>query len=239
LLNIEMQTANQVGLRQRLVYYVSTLYTGQMDSGDGYRELRPAISICVLDAILFPSVPDLHLDFRLVNRRHGLVLTDDLQIHFLELPKYNPGIHPVADASPLEKWAYFFRYASQLTPEEIRERLVDAVFFEAAGVLQMIAQSPGERALYEARLKFERDQAWRIKAATDEGRAAGIEEGIAKGIAEGVAMGVERGELSGRIRVLQNLLELPESPLSKLANLDVAQLSSLATGLQAQIRDRR
>jgi predicted transposase/invertase (TIGR01784 family) len=71
-LNIEMQTATQAGLRQRLTYYAASLYLEQLHSGEAYHELRPAISICVLDAILFPSVPDLHLDFRLVNRRHGL-----------------------------------------------------------------------------------------------------------------------------------------------------------------------
>ena len=98
----------------------------------------------------------------------------------------------------------------------------------------MIAQSPQEREMYEARLKFERDQNWRIKAARDEGRAEGIEEGVAKGIEQGI----ERGEVSGRIRVLQNLLGLPESPLSELAELDVAELSRQATQLQAQLRAR-
>ncbi len=225
-LNIEMQTTNQTGLPQRLALYAASLYVEQMHAGDSYAGLRPAISICVLDAVLFPSVPDLHLDFRLLNRRHGLVLTDDIQVHFLELPKYNPEAHPVTDASPLEKWAYFFRYASQLTPDEIGGRLADAEFSEAAGVLKMIAQSPGERALYEARLKFERDQAWRIKAAKDEG----MEEGIAKG--------VERGEYSGQIRLLQRQLGLPESQSSELAALEVVQLQSLVAQLQEQIGNR-
>lgn len=68
----------------------------------------------------------------------------------------------------------------------------------------MIAQSPQEREKYEARLKFERDQIWRIKAAKDEGRAEGI-----------------------------------ESTTSEPAELELEQLSSLATRLQEQLRDRR
>ena len=234
-LNIEMQTATQVGLRQRLVYYAASLYVEQMHTGDAYEQLRPAISICVLDALLFPSVPDMHLDFRLRNGRHGLVLTDDIQVHFLELPKYNPDVHPPIDGTPLEKWAYFFRYASQLTLDEISDCLADAEFTEAAGVLEMIAQSPREREMYEARLKFERDQAWRIRTAKAEGRAEGIEEGTAKGRAEGI----ERGECLGQIRLLQSLLGLPESSSSELATLEFEQLSNLATQLQAQLRDRR
>ena len=103
----------------------------------------------------------------------------------------------------------------------------------------MIAQSPREREMYEARLKFERDQTWRMKAAKDEGRAEGIEEGIAEGIAKGRAEGIERGDFSGQIRVLQRLLGLPESQLAELTELELEQLSSLATQLQAQLRDRR
>jgi len=231
--NIEMQTANQPGLRQRLAYYAASLYVGQMHLGDDYHDLRPAISICVIDALLFPGVPDLHLDFRLRNGRHDLVLTDDLQVHFLELPKYNH-VHLPAGATALEKWAYFFRNASRMTPEEIGRLLADPVFLEAAGVLEMIAQSPQEREMYEARLKFERDQNWRIKAAKDEGRA----EGRAEGHAEGRAEGIERGEYAGQIRLLQRLLGTPESTSSELADLDVAELSRLATQLQAQLRAR-
>ena len=222
-LNIEMQTANQTGLRQRLTFYAASLYVGQMHSGDAYNNLRPAISICVLDTLLFPSVPDLHLDFQMRNGRHGLVLTDDIQVHFLELPKYNREAQPVGDAAPLEKWAYFFRFAAQLTRDEIGGRLTDAEFTEAAGVLEMIAQSPQEREMYEARLKFERDQVWRLRAAKD----------------EGIEQGIERGEVSGRIRVLQVLLGLPESPLSELAGLELEQLSRMAIQLQAQVSDRR
>ena len=221
--NIEMQTATHAGLRQRLAYYAASLYVGQMHSGDAYQQLRPVISICVLDALLFPHLPDMHLDFRLRDGRHGVVLTDDIQIHFLELPKYNPVSHPPIGATPLEKWAYFFRYASQMTLDEIRDCLVDVEFTEAAGVPEMIAQSPREREMYEARLKFERDQAWRIKTA----KAEGIEEGI------------ERGKYLGQIHLLQSLLGLPESSSSELATLEFEQLSNLATQLQAQLRDRR
>ncbi len=124
--------------------------------------------------------------------------------------------------------------------------LADPVFFEAAGVLEMIAQSPQEREMYEARLKFERDQIWRIKAAKDEGRAEGIaqgieegiERGMERGIEQGIERGIERGEYSGQVRLLQRLLGISESPLSELANLDLAQLSSLSIDLQAQLRDR-
>src|SRR5689334_8392893 len=37
--NIEMQSSTEAGLRQRLAFYVASLYAGQMHSGDSYSEL--------------------------------------------------------------------------------------------------------------------------------------------------------------------------------------------------------
>ena len=55
--NIEMQTSLVAGLAQRLTYYAGRLYVGQMREGMAYRELCPAISICVLSKSMFPQMP--------------------------------------------------------------------------------------------------------------------------------------------------------------------------------------
>ncbi len=84
-LNIEMQTSLPAGMSQRLTYYVSALYAGQLSEGQRYSGLRPAISICVLSQAMFSASPALHLDFRLREMSTNLALTDDLQIHLLQL----------------------------------------------------------------------------------------------------------------------------------------------------------
>lgn len=84
--NIEMQTSIPAGLRQRLAFYDARLYVEQMREGDRYHELRPAIVICVLDKTLIKESSQMHSDFRLRNNV-GDVLTDDLQVHLLELTK--------------------------------------------------------------------------------------------------------------------------------------------------------
>ena len=168
----------------------------------------------------------MHLDFRLQNAKHGLLLTDDLQVHLLELPKYNCGGGDFASRTPLEKWAYFFRFAERLSPEEIARHLVDVEFMEAAGVLEMIAKTPRDRDLYESRLKMERDAA----------ATAAIRE--RRGLAEGRAEGMERGEYAGRIRVLQQVLGLPQSSTSELVSLEIEHLSKLANDLQNRLHER-
>lgn len=194
----------------------------------------PAISICVLGRSLFPDVADLHLDFRLTNARTGLVLTEDLQIHLIELPKYNVERGDQSGTTALEKWVYFFRFADTLTVKEIQEQLADPVFAEAAGVLEMIAQTPQEKMLYEARMKRERDEIWKLQSAL----AEGIEKGRAEGIEKGIEQGIEKGRATGRIQILQQLLGLPVSSSEQLTPLPLEQLAELESRLQRQIATR-
>ena len=99
----------------------------------------------------------------------------------------------------------------------------------------MIARTPRERQLYEARLKMERDAAAKLEYA----KAEGLEEGLEKGREEGREEGRLQGEFAGRIRLLQQLLGLPESAANELVEMNIAQLSDLASRLQTQLRDRR
>jgi predicted transposase/invertase (TIGR01784 family) len=230
-----MQTTVPAGLRERLTYYVSSLYVSQLQEGSGYVTLRPAVSICVLDRLVFREVPDPHLNFQLREEGHGLVLTDHLQVHLLELPKYNPVEEDLGGASPLEKWLYFFRFAADLSMDEIEARLSDRVIREAAGVLEMISQTPRERELYEARLKLERDEAARLLGAREEGRQEGRQEGRREGRQEGKRL----GKLIGVVQTLQQLLGMEVSTSEDLEVRSEEDLSKMVEAFQTQLRDRR
>jgi predicted transposase/invertase (TIGR01784 family) len=117
------------------------MYVGQLTEGESYVELRSAISICVLTQAMFPQITRLHLDFRL-REKSGSILTDDVQIHLLELSKLRVSAENVYNSSPAERWAYFLRNAEQLTQDEIRRLFPDEEIVEAAGVLEMISQTP-------------------------------------------------------------------------------------------------
>jgi predicted transposase/invertase (TIGR01784 family) len=207
---------------------VAAQYVEQMKEGDQYWELTPSIGICVLDDILFREVSDLHLEFQLRSQRPPLQLTDCLQIHLLELPKYTPASDNGIITDPIEKWVHFFRRAKDSTPQELIDRLGEEVFAEASGVLEMIAKTPRERELYEARLKLQRDEHARLQAAEDQGRA----EGRAAGLAEGLQV----GERAGSIRLLERLMQLPIS--EDLETRSLEELASLERELERKFRDR-
>ncbi len=99
----------------------------------------------------------------------------------------------------------------------------------------MIARSPRERELYEARLKMQRDEQSRIAAAKDQGHAAGLEEGLEQGLEKGREEGLEKGCLVGRIQLLENLLGLSESSSVELNSQPLAALSQMASDLQKRL----
>ena len=250
--NIEMQASVTSELPQRLAFYLTTIYSNQLTEGVGYSSLRQAISICVLTRSMFPDDHQLHLDFRL-RSPSGLILTNDLQIHLLELPKLCLTEENVCQATAIERWAYFLRNADRLSWDDVKRIFPDPEIAEAAGVLEMISKSPEEHRLYDLRLKFQRDEVSRIEAtqreleaarakALHEGRVEGLVEGRVEGrvegLREGEAKGVQKGVLLGRIALLQELLGISQPTIDEISVLQETELSELAEQLQIQLRNR-
>jgi hypothetical protein len=128
----------------------------------------------------------------------------------------------VYDATPAERWAYFLQNADKLMPAEIRCLFPDQEFSEAAGVLEMISKTPEQLMAYNARLKFQRDEAARIEQAALDGEARGREIGV---------------EI-GRISLLQELLGQRIWSAEEFAACDATQLNAMADQLQQQLRAR-
>jgi len=222
--NIEMQTTLPAELPKRLTYYNCRSYVGQLSEGEPYLELRPAISICVLDRTLFKDAPEYHLSFRLRCDQNGQVFNDDLVFHTIELQKCDRSSDNVESLNPLEGWCYFLNNAEFMELDELSEQLVDLEFREAAGVLEMISKTPEERQIYEARMKVLHDEEARLIAALDEGR----EEGRAQGRGE--------GSLAGRIQLFQQLLGEELTPIEDLLQFGIDELSQKFASLEERHR---
>lgn len=230
-----MQTTLPVDLRPRLTYYNSLNYVRQLAAGNPYYQLRPAIGICVLDRLLWADVADYHLSFRLRCDQRDLVFTDDLVFHTLELPKYPvPDDNALCGLSSLEQWFCFLQLAAHREVHELARLLGDAIFAEAAGVLEMISQTPEDRQFYEARLRYLQNQEARLNAAVEAAREEGREEGMEKGREEGAV----QGTLIGKIQLLQELVGDSVSGTSELLQRGSDELSQLLGELQQRLRSR-
>ncbi|WP_041488966.1 Rpn family recombination-promoting nuclease/putative transposase, partial [Bacillus pseudomycoides] len=85
--NIEIQLRNTHDMVKRSLYYWSKLYTSQMQEGMPYRSLRKTITINLLDFILFSQDDSFHTIGQLWNPKKQQILSDDMEIHFVEIPK--------------------------------------------------------------------------------------------------------------------------------------------------------
>ena len=231
--NIEVQTTRPFGLPKRLTYYAAKLLIEQLGASDQYADLKPSISICLLDAIMFRDEKALQHAFQL-RTTSGLSLTDCLQVRVFELPKYviPSDNEPITD--PVEQWLYFFRDAGNCTPEELARRLPDPVFNEATGVLEMIARNPKERQVYDDRLKAERDE-W---ARTAQAKLDGLEEGMEKGLEKGLEKGRRQGQIIGKIELLCQLLNQPYLGERPLHEQTEEELAAFEADLQRRLRER-
>jgi predicted transposase/invertase (TIGR01784 family) len=238
--NIEVQIALPAGMAERMVFYTAETYVRRLQQGQNYTDLRPSISICVLAGALIRQPAKLHLDFRLREETLPITLTDDLQIHFLQLKHLQVTAETLYTATPIERWCWFFRHAPELTTEQVSQLLPDQEFTEAARVLEMISQTPEQLYEYNARVKAQRDEEARIIYAQQQGieigQQQGIEIGHAQGIKIGEARGIHRGLLQGQILQLQQLLKLPTCSDEQFAACDIDQLTQMLTQLQQQFK---
>ena len=172
---------------------------------------------------MFRQSPQIQSDFRLRSRNGDVDLTDGLQIHLLELPKYTVPSDNRVITDPVEAWLYFFRQADEMTTEDIEQRFDSPAFTEAAQVLEMIQRTPQQRDQYELRLKAQRDERARMQHAVEQARL------------EGKAEGEALGAVKGRIELLTKLLNTEQVSVD---GLTMEQLVAIENELQRQLRGR-
>ncbi len=219
--NVEMQMLGTPLYPQRVLYYWAVLHSQQLHAGEHYGQLQPTISISFVDGLLFPQVPDYHLDFQLRSSRHPqLIFSGQQSMHVLELPKFKRTAAELAD--PLDVWCYFLVHGEELDTDNLPEALRTPAVHRAMEVLYMLSQNDLERARYEARLKDERDRISFVEEARQLGRELGLE------------LGRKEGEV-GRIHLSQRLLKLPLTPPEELLALSLAELRAKAAALEQQL----
>jgi predicted transposase/invertase (TIGR01784 family) len=176
-INIEIQLVNQYNMDQRTLFYWSKLFSEQLKEGQPFQSLKKTITINILD-FNYVSVEQYHSVFHLWEDFHkGCKLTDILEIHFLELPKFRKARPDLS--KPLDRWLIFI----EDSPEEVRKMAMnnDPAIAKAEKLLERLGSLDEVKRYYEAREMAIHDEVTRITGARAEGRAEGEVEGIVKG----------------------------------------------------------
>ena len=211
-MDLEMQVAYFGSWDKRVLFYLSKLYTEQIQKGDDYEKLKKCIHVGVLDFIRFPESEECYHKINLCNCKSGEIYTDLLELHILELPKL-PKVRAkleqgemVSDDEMVLQWMEFFSCKTQEDFETMAKQ--DEYMEEAVNTLFKLSADEQKRVDYEAREKAIRDDRAKLDWATK----VGLEEGLAKGKAEGLAMAgkIVRLKLTGKtLEEISTACDLP------------------------------
>lgn len=230
-LNVEMQVSVYPGLMERLVYYACSMYVDQLSAGGNYALAAPSISICLLSRALFPETNQAHHRYRMQDRMSGRTISNAIEIHTVELSKYELHEQSISTSSKLEQWVFLLHFAQDYEAQHLRRLLPGIEFETAISTIEIISAKTEDKQMYDQREKALRDYEWAISGARDEGRKEGREEALEEGL--------ERGLVVGRIQIFQELLGDPPTTTADLTQLDMDTLTAQLTVLQQRMRDRQ
>ena len=186
--NIEVQVQNQHNMAQRSLYYWAKLYQSSLRKNQDYSTLRKTVAINLLAYSFLPQ-KGFHNVYGLYDSAKTHRLTDDIELHFLELPKVRR--QDLRSMRQLDKWMAFMN--NKLSNEEMEElAMSEATIGTAWDAIDEYLQDMNRRRRYEAKEKYERDYVTNMRGSREEG----WKEGRKEGRKEGLRLGAQRTALN-------------------------------------------
>ncbi|MDF9524388.1 Rpn family recombination-promoting nuclease/putative transposase [Bacillus cereus] len=208
-INIEIQVRDKKDMIERSLFYWSGMYYSQMTQGMKYTELRPTICINIVDFILFPEEKEFHNVNTVMNIKSKRIITENMQLHFLEIPKViqewqGERIDPWEDS--LARWLLLFPAHEDERLTTILEAIAmekDPVLKKAIEDWERLSSDKEFLRLYWAREKEIKDRISEIETA---------EEKAAK---------------EAKIQLIQNMIKVgvPIEKVAEAAELSVEEVT--------------
>ncbi|MGB8957322.1 MAG: Rpn family recombination-promoting nuclease/putative transposase [Tumebacillaceae bacterium] len=224
-INIEIQLSNQSNIKKRTLYYWSRVYSRQINKGDSYSELAQTITINILNFRLLQETDRFHTTFHLYEDQESFLLTDVMEIHFIEIPKlmvkWEQGtVHPQQDA--LVRWLLLLEADDNV---EIRRELEaialeDPVIQRAFDVWEELSRDDKKWWEYESRRKAMIDK-WSAEKEAELREQKALEKGLQEGLQEAkleIAL-----KLLARDMTIDEVAELSGLPIKQVEQLKAQQ----------------
>lgn len=171
MMNMEMQVPYFEFWTNRILFYISKVYSGQIREGEGYDQLRKCIHVSILDFIHFPQDKRCYRKVLFCDADAGEVYTDLMELHILELKKLPPEDQNEAG---IIRWMRFLSGKSRKEFDHMAEK--DEYIREACGELKKLSLDEKKRLEYELRQKAIRDYNTQIHSAEKRGEQRGIQD---------------------------------------------------------------
>ena len=221
---IEMQILNVKGFEQRILFNAAKSYSQQLSKGHEYTLLNPVIALTLTDFQMFDT-PDLTSRFKLIEKQHLLEYSDDIELIFIELPKFSLSETELQTAK--DRWLYFVKNAGSLKfiPESLAK---EENIHHAFDIANEAGLTEAELEAQDRRFDFISLQRGYISKAVDDGQKIGqkIVEEIGEEI--GQKKGREEGRNEGILMVARQLLDvLDDATIAAKTGLSESEVARL------------
>ena len=172
---IEVQLSGNSRFPERILYYWSSNYSKLLKKGEEYEDLTPVISINLLNFNLNKKSSNVHSCYMIYDTKNKNLLTDHLQIHIIELKKFNFKNNSLS--KDLNYWLGFFTtknmeaYMSEIVKEK-------PIMEEAHKRYNNFIRSRLMMTEYEKKELYQYDKQITLKEERQEGIKEGRKEGI-------------------------------------------------------------
>ena len=187
-IDIEIQASWNASFVKRTLFYWAKMYTADFKAGESYDKLHRCIAINII-ADGFRLNDAIHSEYLLQEKTAHTVLTDVLEVHFLDLQAAKTAKEKGKATGKQGQLINWLRFIGATNKEERK------MIATMSPVLQMLNEkidvltlSPTERKLYESRMKLKSD----ITTISETQFSAGVERGLAEGKSPGLAEGARQ-----------------------------------------------
>ncbi len=215
---IEVQLSGNSRFPERILYYWASNYSKLLRKGEGYEDLTPVISINLLNFNLNKKDSNVHSCYMIYDTKNKRLLTDHLQIHIIELKKFNFKNNNLS--KDLNYWLGFFttKNMEEYMSEIVKEK---PIMEEAHRRYNNFIRSRLMMSEYEKKEIYQYDKQIMLK---DE-RREGIKEGMKKGKLEGLKEGRIAGQISMATAMKKDGADI--NLISKYTGLTIDEIKKL------------
>ena len=170
--NIEMQMVDKKDIENRIMFYWSRLYASSIKKGEKYIKAKKTIIILFTDYEIkgHEKIEKYLSKWQIREEEYKeIILTENLEICIIELPKYEKY---TSENTKLNAWVKFIRKPEDISMEDVNN---NEALKKAKEVLDEISGDKREEELAFQRLMYKMD----IEATEAAGYDRGIEQGVA------------------------------------------------------------
>lgn len=209
-IDIEIQLSPLKVWADRSLFYLSKIYTEQIETGQNYTVFKKCVSVSILDFILFKNENEFYSCFHILEDTRHTLYTDKMEFHVLELPKLPKELKK--DANDVLLWAKFINAESKEEFDMLasKNKYINSAYQQ----LQVISQDKQKQMEYTQRMKAVLDYNQGMLEAKQEG----LEQGLKQGLEQGLIQGKEEG-INNVIIALKSIGIEKENILSQIVNL--------------------